>query len=261
MPITDRKFVFSLKAIFWSAAAAIATTFVFYAWNFPFELSHEHQRWAEFGDYIGGTLSPILSFLGLLAILLTVVLQSKSLRISQDDLRLTRAELSETAKASSSQAEHFKTKAKIDDCESVIQNIESEFARIKDWAIRCTLGDSVLHLSLEQILAKSHDLDFLARIRPVSDLQGDEINPELREDEIRRLIFLMHFQIKSLKNIPEAQERHKYYQTKYLWVFIAINLTGIIDWDWIGMLEDDYKDYVNNITSQIDSFQNQEANF
>lgn len=70
----------------------IAVVFGLYLINFKGNLSINNSDWGTFGDYIGGTLNPILSFLSLIALLTTIVLQSK-------ELDLTRTELSRSAKA------------------------------------------------------------------------------------------------------------------------------------------------------------------
>jgi uncharacterized membrane protein len=49
-----------------------------------FELSGEREVWGTFGDYIGGVLNPIFSFLAFIGVLLTVLLQAKQLDIARD---------------------------------------------------------------------------------------------------------------------------------------------------------------------------------
>jgi hypothetical protein len=51
--------------------------------------SKAHGTWGEFGDYIGGTLNPVVSMLALIAILLTLKVQAKELAISSEQLRRT----------------------------------------------------------------------------------------------------------------------------------------------------------------------------
>lgn len=48
---------------------------------------------------MGGTLNPILSLIGLLALLLTIFLQSEEIRISRQELGLSRNELKRSAEA------------------------------------------------------------------------------------------------------------------------------------------------------------------
>ncbi len=71
------------------ASLTVATAY-FSQFNDGF--SNDHQRWGSFGDYLGGVLSPLLSFFTLMAMLITINLQVK-------ELRATRAELSRSAAA------------------------------------------------------------------------------------------------------------------------------------------------------------------
>src|SRR5690606_16857112 len=56
--------------------------------------------WALFGDYVGGTLNAALAFLALLALALT-------LRVQMHELRISTAELQNSAKALHDQARHL----------------------------------------------------------------------------------------------------------------------------------------------------------
>jgi hypothetical protein len=77
----------------------IAGVFGRYFTFFNGQLSPENTDWGTFGDFIGGTLNPILSFLSLIALLTTIVLQSKELELTRNELELTRDELKRSAKA------------------------------------------------------------------------------------------------------------------------------------------------------------------
>ncbi|HHJ15025.1 MAG TPA: hypothetical protein ENJ79_11755 [Gammaproteobacteria bacterium] len=57
-----------------------------YSSQFGGSVSSEHARWAQFGDYIGGILGSIFAFLALIALLLTLWLQNRELRISSEEL-------------------------------------------------------------------------------------------------------------------------------------------------------------------------------
>ena len=46
-----------------------------YAFRFGDHLSANHERWGQFGEYLGGVLGPLLSFLALLAVVGTLQLQ------------------------------------------------------------------------------------------------------------------------------------------------------------------------------------------
>ena len=73
--INEYKFIIIIVII------GIILTFIpviVYILNFSSVLSKEHSRFAEFGDYLGGILSPIFSFLSLVGLLLTLHYQNKS---------------------------------------------------------------------------------------------------------------------------------------------------------------------------------------
>lgn len=69
------------------ASAVVACTFFVYFLNFHGEFSKSKTDWGIFGDFVGGTLNPLLSFLGLIALLLTIVLQSKELESTRVELK------------------------------------------------------------------------------------------------------------------------------------------------------------------------------
>lgn len=67
------------------------------------------EKWAQVGDFFGGVLNPAFSFLALIALLYTIILQS-------NELRLTRRELEASKSALQSQSDSLK-----------LQNFETTF--------------------------------------------------------------------------------------------------------------------------------------
>ena len=82
----SKKLIKWLAWIFTTASMAIGTIFWLYFTNFTGELSKKNDVWGTFGDFIGGTLNPILSFFALIALLLTIVLQSRELEATREEL-------------------------------------------------------------------------------------------------------------------------------------------------------------------------------
>jgi uncharacterized protein with PQ loop repeat len=82
-----------------AAFVFMAIIFIRYFTHFYGHLSNSKTDWGTFGDFIGGTLNPILSFLSLIALLTTIVLQSKELELTRKELTLTRDELERSASA------------------------------------------------------------------------------------------------------------------------------------------------------------------
>lgn len=53
-----------------------------YVLSFGTELSHVHSRWSEFGDFFGGLLNPVLAFLAIVMLFITLMSQMKEFRES-----------------------------------------------------------------------------------------------------------------------------------------------------------------------------------
>ncbi len=93
-----------------------------YLFNFgKYGFSPEQGDWGAFGDFIGGTLNPIFAFLSLIAILMTIRIQSKELKTSTEELKLTRGEVKRSADAQKEQSESIK-----------LQNFENTFFKMLD---------------------------------------------------------------------------------------------------------------------------------
>lgn len=60
-------------------------------------------EWGQLGDYFGGTLNPIFGFLSFIGLLLTLIIQVKSLEKSSEELELSREELAKSSTALASQ--------------------------------------------------------------------------------------------------------------------------------------------------------------
>lgn len=75
----------------------IISSYVFQFHNYG--LSDDSSKWAEFGDFIGGTLNPILSLAAFVLLLKTISQNDEALKLNSRELELTRKELSDAAKA------------------------------------------------------------------------------------------------------------------------------------------------------------------
>ena len=77
------------------AGIALVVSVAVYIFHFWGGLADSHSRWGEFGDYLGGILNPIFALLALLALLFTIVLQSRELRNSTRELATSALALKE----------------------------------------------------------------------------------------------------------------------------------------------------------------------
>lgn len=89
-----------LLLISFSIISISAVSYISWKYNNTFGylgLSDKQEIWAQFGDYMGGTLNPILAFLSFMALLYTIKIQT-------DELELTRNELEKSTIAQEKQS-------------------------------------------------------------------------------------------------------------------------------------------------------------
>ena len=89
----ERRSKWYVTLVFIAAIASVA----FYFWNFAGPPSPEQTVWGAFGDYFGGVLSPIVSFVALLALFHTIHLQAGELRLTRKELEASTNALKENA--------------------------------------------------------------------------------------------------------------------------------------------------------------------
>lgn len=77
-----------LGVIFLIAAfASIALISVYWYYFNSFPVKADAAPWGQLGDFFGGTLNPIFGFLSVIALLAALVIQSRELKISSEELR------------------------------------------------------------------------------------------------------------------------------------------------------------------------------
>jgi hypothetical protein len=97
LPSSNQKFAFIKSCFSWleeksfvilpSIAVLLTLSVVsVYFHYFSGEVLLEHDKWGQFGDYLGGILNPIFGFLGFIALLLTLKLQRQELKLSTEEL-------------------------------------------------------------------------------------------------------------------------------------------------------------------------------
>jgi hypothetical protein len=131
--MNSKKISLMLGAIVACSIFIIGTALLMYVRKFgKAGLSDSQEVWGQFGDFLGGLANPLLSFLTLMGLILTVYLQSKQLELSKNELQLsrleltsTRAELEQSRIAAQEQVAHVKSEAKKADVYRTIQVLES----------------------------------------------------------------------------------------------------------------------------------------
>lgn len=102
---------FKIKLIFFAISSFIILFFVFGLYFYKFALlglSNNQELWGQFGDFIGGTLNPILAFLSFMALLYTIKIQTEELGLSRKELEETKEELKESRIAQQEQSKSLK---------------------------------------------------------------------------------------------------------------------------------------------------------
>ncbi|MEV9528063.1 putative phage abortive infection protein [Aliarcobacter butzleri] len=95
---------FGLFALF-----CIVSVFVYYKYIFfDFKIDSNVEHFGQFGDFIGGTLNPILAFLSFMALLYTIKIQMDELKLSREEIEATREELKESRIAQQEQSESLR---------------------------------------------------------------------------------------------------------------------------------------------------------
>lgn len=122
-----------MTVLAWVVAAAVALVagaFWAYFINFgPADFSKDPAVWGQFGDFIGGTANPLISTLALIAVVLTIVLQSKQLDISSQELNETRQELKRSSDAQELSARLNALTALFTEYRNLSEQKEAEFVR------------------------------------------------------------------------------------------------------------------------------------
>lgn len=122
----------------------ILAVFAIYIHTFNGGLTANHERWGTFGDFVGGILNPILAFLSFIALLFTVALQSRDLKVSNETLKETKLELEQSRMIAERQAKFYESEAgKI----GILRAIESVHLEIKELFLKrvdfCPQGNNM----------------------------------------------------------------------------------------------------------------------
>jgi len=224
--------------------------FVYFV-NFNGELAKDHSKWAEFGDFTGGTIGTIVSFFALFALLLTISLQNKALRISQQELKLTREEAAKASAAAEAQVQHFDSQAKIDDLIASIKEVEQEIKLRKDYTLVAhdeQYGD-LLEIPLEAFLEKWPNA--IAFLQPGFDLSDRSMFIHSRNEELGHLFKLLFDQIMTLKTFPTAENRYRIFINKHLETFFYLSKADALPFEWEHSLDEESQKFLETYENTL----------
>lgn len=70
-------------------AVLVAILLSIYAWQFPMGLSHEQDIWGQFGDFVGGVLNPVVAWMTLVAVAVSLRFTVHALRETATATRIS----------------------------------------------------------------------------------------------------------------------------------------------------------------------------
>lgn len=91
-----------LRILIFVPLIVLAVFVVLFMWKFGGGLSSGFdtvESWGQAGDFFGGILNPILAYFSFIAVIFTVLQNQKSLRQSNEELQLSRAEMARSTGA------------------------------------------------------------------------------------------------------------------------------------------------------------------
>ncbi len=105
-------------------------------------VTNDSATWGTFGDYLGGTLNPIISFLALIGLLYTIHQQAQEMQATREELKLAAEQQRQQVEQQSRQSEIFN-----------LQQFESTFFSLLEQH-----NKAVEKIEAESILEKLHDI-------------------------------------------------------------------------------------------------------
>lgn len=89
-------------------------------------LSENHAAWGVFGDYIGGTVGPLIALLAFLGLLWTIRINERELELTREELRHSRVALEQSNYIAEGRAERERAEERKNDLSRVIHSISSD---------------------------------------------------------------------------------------------------------------------------------------
>lgn len=196
--------------LLWVLGGIAVAAFIFvlerYINNFKtFPIANDSATWGTFGDYLGGTLNPIISFLALIGLLYTIHQQAQEMQAMRD-------ELERTAEQQSRQSEIFNLQQFESTFFSLLEQHNKIIEKIMT-PIEDKTGYSNFDISITQRVISS--LNHGYQPPPIYSINGyDIISNYYIANEIRlnyelRRYFITLFQILKFISLNLSNNRHE----------------------------------------------------
>lgn len=167
---------FKIKLILFAIFSFIILLFVFGLYFSKFALlglSNDQELWGQFGDFVGGTLNPILAFLSFMALLYTIKIQTDELKLSREELEATRKELEGSRIAQQEQSESLK-----------LQNEATKFQMFENTFYNLLNHHNNILEKLNYILVRTGENKMQPEAGLFKDILGDLSSSELNYENI-----------------------------------------------------------------------------
>lgn len=192
--------------------ALIFTTVVISAFVLQFghkSFANTSEEWAQFGDYIGGTLNPIFALLSFSALLYTITIQLKQiklsekqltrtlteLKLSKEELELTRQELARSADAQINSQLVMQQQLKTQNSQqfdsiffAMLRELNTLLAKLEEIPPKYIINDNYEHGDSISTLDKIYQKIFTTDLSSIHEIQTQL----LQEKEIAQYFMLLY---------------------------------------------------------------------
>ena len=110
--------------------------FAFYFTVFFEQFSFRQENFAQFGDFVGGTLNPFLGFATVALLVWSINVQMKELRLTREEIAATKDEAAMSRRAMEAQVEHFEKEAKLNELMRLISSEQDKYSNMLSTPIR-----------------------------------------------------------------------------------------------------------------------------
>jgi Putative phage abortive infection protein len=148
------------------------------------------ETMGQWGDFFGGTLNPILTFLTVAGLLYTIILQRFELRLSREELILTRKELKSSAEALRDQNDSMKQQRFESTLFSMIGVLNQIIDQMDVSTLNALRSDHVVLRGRDCFSGLIQSLKDIYAIRSWTNDPNDEpLNPEKPWDGSREILY------------------------------------------------------------------------
>lgn len=173
--LDTKKLIKSLVILVMIAIFAVILIFTIYFVQFSGDISSNQNVWGVFGDFIGGTLNPILSFFMLIAIVLTLVVQNKEMQLTREELEKSAEALEHQREISAKQSVHFDIQAKKEDVYRMIKEVYKDIITESELVKKFYENNSLVNgktYKIFEVFGKNNDIEAYDNIDSVNEKNG-----------------------------------------------------------------------------------------